>query len=65
MLRSLGITTAVRWFVIACVCLAVWRGFNGDIGAIVDAVWSWIQTGADVVTNIWHEVEKGSGGKNK
>jgi hypothetical protein len=61
MLRSLGITTAVRWFVIACVGLAVWRGFNGDIGAIVDAVWGWIQTGAEVVTNIWHEVNKSQG----
>lgn len=65
MLRSLGIMTAAKWFVIACIGLAVWRGFNGDLGAIVDSIWGYIQTGADVATNIWNEVNSNSGGGNK
>ena len=61
MLRSLGITTLLKWFLVACVLLAIWQGYNGNIGAIVQAVWGWIQTGADVVTRLWNEVNSGSG----
>lgn len=56
MLRSLGITSLVKWFVIACVLLAIWRAYDGNVGAIVDAVWGWVQSGADVVTRIWHSI---------
>lgn len=61
MLRSLGITTALKWFAIACVGVAVWQAYNGNIGAIANAVWSWIQAGADVVTRIWNEINANTG----
>jgi hypothetical protein len=63
MLRSLGITTMLKWFLVACVLLAIWQAYNGNIGAIAQAVWSWIQAGADVVTRIWNEVNSGGKGK--
>lgn len=57
MLRSLGITTALKWFAVACVVVAVYRGYNGDVGAVITTVWGWVQSGADAVTNIWHSVD--------
>lgn len=65
MLRSLGITSIIKWFIIACVGLAIWKSYNGDIGAIVNAIWGWIQRGAEVVTNIWNEVNSNTGNGNK
>jgi hypothetical protein len=56
MLRSLGVMTAFKWFCVAAVAVAIWRGFNGDLGAIISTVWLWIQRGADVVTNIWNSI---------
>lgn len=64
MLRSLGITSAIKWFVVACVVLAVWQAFNGNIGAIADAVWNLIQAGADVVNRIWDSINSGNGNGN-
>ena len=62
MLRSLGIFSLIKWFLVACVLLAIWRGFDGDIGAIVDTVIDYIQKGADIVTQLWNEVDKNNGG---
>lgn len=58
MLRSLGIMTAFKWFVLAAVAVAIWQGFDGDLGAVVSEVWRWIQMGAGVVTNIWNSVNR-------
>lgn len=57
MLRSLGIHTAMKWFVITVVAVAIWRGFDGDLGAIASTVWSWVIRGADLLTNVWHQVQ--------
>lgn len=57
MLRSLGLHAALKWFVIACVVVALWRGFNGDLGAIADTLWSWVVRGADVLTSIWQQIQ--------
>ncbi len=59
MLRTLGVLTLLRWFVVAAVLLALWQGFNGDLGAIAAAAWSWVQAGADVVTRIWTAINAG------
>lgn len=61
MLRSLGITTIVKYFVLVCIAVAIWQAFDGNIGAIVTAVWNWIQAGADVVTRIWESVNANTG----
>jgi len=58
MLRSLGVFTLLKWFAVACVLLAIWRGFEGDLGAIAETVWAWLLYGADVVTNIWNQIQK-------
>jgi hypothetical protein len=60
MLRGLGIGTAIRWFVIAAVALALWQGFNGDIGAIMWAIWGYVEQGSEVVTDIWNSVNSGN-----
>jgi hypothetical protein len=65
MLRSLGIMAAFKWFVIACVGLAVWRAYDGNLGAIATAIWDWIQAGADVVTRIWDNVNTNGGPKKR
>lgn len=57
MMRSLGVTSALRWFLVAIVALAIWRGFEGDLGAIATTLWSWIERGAEVVTMIWNEIQ--------
>lgn len=56
MLRALGITSLIKWFLIACVAVAIWQSYDGNIGAIVDAIWGWVQDGATVVTKIWHSL---------
>lgn len=58
MLRSLGIMAMVKWFLVACVLLAIWQAYDGNIGAIANSVWDWIQAGADVVTRIWNQIDK-------
>lgn len=62
MLRSLGITSLIKWFVIACVGVAIWQSYNGNIGSIADAVWGWVQAGAEVVTKIWNSINANAGG---
>lgn len=56
MLRSLGIYTLIKWFAVACIVIAVWRGYHGDVGAIVSDLWSLLLKGADLVTYLWHMV---------
>lgn len=56
MLRSLGIGQALKWFVLACVAVAIWQAYDGNLTAIADALWRWVQAGADVVTRIWHSI---------
>jgi hypothetical protein len=56
MLRQLGLFVIFRYFVLACFVVAVYKGFNGDLGAIAVAVWEWIQRGADVVTSLWNSI---------
>lgn len=56
MLRSLGIGQAVKWFLLACVAVAIWQSYNGNLSAIADAIWGWIQAGADVVTRLWNSI---------
>lgn len=53
MLRGLGIGRLIRTVLLAMVAVAVWEGFHGNVGAIVAAGWHVIQTGADVITQIW------------
>lgn len=57
---SLG--TGIRYFVIACVVVAIWQAFNGDPAAILNAAWSWVQAGADLVTRTWESLNGGTGG---
>lgn len=56
MLRSLGIMMALKWFVIAAVAVAIWQGFDGNLGAIASTVWAWVEAGSRVVTDIWYRI---------
>lgn len=58
-MRGLGIGVAIRYFVIAAVCVAIWQGFNGDLGAAFWAGWGYVEQGADVVTQIWNSINNG------
>ena len=58
MLGKLGITKLLKWFVLAAIAVAIWQGFNGNLGAIAETVWAWVLAGADVVTNIWHAINQ-------
>jgi biotin transporter BioY len=60
-LRALGVMTMLRYAVVAMVLLAIWQGFNGDIGVIASTAWGFVQTGADVVTRIWESVNSRNG----
>lgn len=57
MMRTLGITNLLKWAVLICVGVAIWRGFNGDLGAMASTLWEWILKGADVVTKMWHSIQ--------
>ena len=59
MLRGLGIGTAFRYFVIAAIAVAVWQGFNGDLGAMLWTLWGYVQQGANVVTEVWNSINSG------
>ena len=58
MLRGLGIGSAIKWFVIACIFVALYKGYHGNVTAIGDALWQWVNQGATVVTHIWHSINK-------
>lgn len=60
MLRGLGIGSAFRYFLLAAVGLALWQGFNGDLGAILWTIWGYVEQGARVVTDVWNSVNSGS-----
>lgn len=57
MLRTLGIAKLFKWAVVVVIAVAIWRGFNGDLGAMASTLWEWILKGADVVTKMWHSVQ--------
>lgn len=56
MFRSLGLHHALRWFIIAAIVVAIWQGFNGNLGAMVTWAWHLIQAGAGVATSLWHSL---------
>ena len=55
MIRSL--TEPLRWFMFACVALAIWQSYNGDPAAIAQALWGAVQTGADFLTEVFTQVK--------
>lgn len=56
-MRTLGITNLFKWALVVVVGVAIWRGFNGDLGAMASTLWAWIIMGADVVTNMWYQIQ--------
>lgn len=58
MLRTLGLHHALRWFLVACVVLAIWEGFHGNLYAMIHTVMHWVQQGADVITSLWSSAQK-------
>ena len=56
MLRALGITSLLRWFVFAVIGVAIYKGFNGDHMAIANTGWQVVLKGADFVTSIFNQV---------
>jgi hypothetical protein len=56
MLRQLGLFVIFRYFVLAAAAVAVWKGFDGDLGAIALTLWDWIQKGSVVITDLWNSV---------
>lgn len=65
MLRSLGVMQMVKWFMLACVGVAIWQAYDGNLGAIADSIWGWVQAGADVVQNVWDSINSDGGGEKK
>ncbi len=55
-MRGLG-GGVIRYFVGASVALAIWQGFEGDLGSVAWMAWTYVQQGADVVTDVWHGVQ--------
>lgn len=44
----------VTWFILGAIGLAIWRGSNGDLTHIADTVFSLLNKGADIVTQLWN-----------
>lgn len=53
MMPSGGIGRWVSIIVITMVVVAVWKANNGDVSAIVSAVWNFINAGAQVMLDLW------------
>lgn len=54
----LGNLSIGRWIGIALtvmVLIAVWKANNGDISNIVSAIWTFINTGAQVLLDLWNK----------
>lgn len=49
----MGIGKIVSLAVVAMVLVAVWKVNDGNLGNIVDAVWNFIEWGADMISSLW------------
>lgn len=62
MLANMGIGRWVSLAVLAMVVVAVWKVNDGNLGNIVDAIWSFINWGADTISGLWEKfIASGSG----
>lgn len=52
---NFGIGKIVSLLVTAIVVVAIWKVNDGDLGRIVDAIWTFINWGADTVTALWEK----------
>jgi ABC-type arginine/histidine transport system permease subunit len=55
MMQNLGIG---RWLSIAIavmVVIAVWKANNGDVSNIVLSIWTLINTGANILLDLWNK----------
>lgn len=49
----MGIGKIVSLAVVAMVLVAVWKVNDGNLGNIVDAIWNFIEWGADMISSLW------------
>ena len=53
-MRMLG---KIAGMVILVICaIAIWKANNGDINAITQSIWDFLNKGADAVTNLWNSI---------
>lgn len=53
-MRMLG---KIAGMVILVICaIAIWKANNGDINAIIQSIWDFLNKGADAVTNLWNSI---------
>lgn len=54
MIRMIG--KGILILVAVMAAIAIWRANNGDLSAIVQSIWDFLNKGADAVTNLWNSI---------
>ncbi|MGV8847024.1 hypothetical protein [Tessaracoccus sp.] len=56
-MRGLGVKQVLSWILLAAVVLAVFQAYNGDVGKMTTGLVNLVQSLADVMTDLWHQVK--------